>query len=149
MKKLKIFFIVIFFVLLAIPVVTFNTEENAVSEVDNRMLAANPVSAIREGEDATQAIENYVNDRIGLRNEMIKLYTVGHDKIFHEMIHPSYVYGQDGYVFLNTGGNPVFSDYHIAFADMIKKIQDYCEARGIPFLFVFGRVRQKRNPLCR
>ena len=32
MKKLKIFFIVIFFVLLAIPVVTFNTEENAVSE---------------------------------------------------------------------------------------------------------------------
>lgn len=90
MKKLKIFFIVIFFMLLAIPVVTFRTEENAVSEVDNRMLAANPVSAIREGEDATQAIENYVNDRIGLRNEMIELYTVGHDKIFHEMIHPSY-----------------------------------------------------------
>ena len=82
MKKLKIFFIVIFFILLAIPVVTFRTEENAVSEVDNRMLAANPVSAIREGEDATQAIENYVNDRIGLRNEMIELYTVGHDKIF-------------------------------------------------------------------
>lgn len=121
MKKLKIFFIVIFFMLLAIPVVTFRTEENAVSEVDNRMLAANPVSAIREGEDATQAIENYVNDRIGLRNEMIELYTVGHDKIFHEMIHPSYVYGKDGYVFLNTGGNPIFSDYHIAFADMIKK----------------------------
>lgn len=137
MKKLKIFFIVIFFILLAIPVVTFRTEENAVSEVDNRMLAANPVSAIREGEDATQAIENYVNDRIGLRNEMIELYTVGHDKIFHEMIHPSYVYGKDGYVFLNTGGNPIFSDYHIAFADMIKKIQDYCEARGVPFLFVF------------
>lgn len=36
MKKLKIFFIVIFFMLLAIPVVTFRTEENAVSEVDNR-----------------------------------------------------------------------------------------------------------------
>ena len=66
MKKLKIFFIVIFFILLATPVVTFRTEENAVSEVDNRMLATNPVSAIREGEDATQAIENYVNDRIGL-----------------------------------------------------------------------------------
>ena len=46
------------------------------------MLAANPVSAIREGEDATQAIENYVNDRIGLRNEMIKLYTVGMIRFF-------------------------------------------------------------------
>ena len=130
MKKLKIFFIVIFFILLAIPVVTFRTEENAVSEVDNRMLAANPVSAIREGEDATQAIENYVNDRIGLRNEMIELYTVGHDKIFHEMIHPSYVYGKDGYVFLNTGGNPIFSDYHIAFADMIKKIPGLLRSKG-------------------
>lgn len=42
MKKLQIVFIVLFFALLALPLVFFNWEENVVSEIDNRQLTNNP-----------------------------------------------------------------------------------------------------------
>lgn len=143
MKILKISFIILFFVLLMIPVVLFNHEPNAVSEIDNRMLSENPITLIKNNDniDLTQAIENYLDDRIGLRNEMIKAYVLANDSLFHEMMHPSYEYGKDGYVFFKSKANEVFGDYHIAFADMIKKIQDYCESRDVPFLFVFNPAK--------
>lgn len=31
-----------------------------------------------------------------------------------------------------------FGDYHIAFAEMLAEIQDYCQARDVPFLFVLN-----------
>ena len=43
MKSLKIIFIIFFFALLLTPVALFNFEPNAVSEIDNRMLAENPI----------------------------------------------------------------------------------------------------------
>lgn len=93
------------------------------------------------GADLSKALENYVDDRIGLRNEMIKAYVIANDTLFHEMMHPSYEYGQDDYVFFKSKANEEFSEYHIAFADMVKKIQDYCEARNVPFIFVFNPAK--------
>ena len=60
------------------------------SEIDNRELAVNPLT--NRGEDFTSDLENYVNDRIGFRNEMIYGYTVLNDKLFGKMVHPSYIY---------------------------------------------------------
>ena len=84
----------------------------------------------------TKGIENYVQDRIGLRSQMISAYTLMYDKVFGEMVHPSYTYGKDGYVFSKVTYTE-FGEYQIAFADMIKKIQDYCEERDVPFVFMF------------
>lgn len=42
MKKIKIGTIIIFALLLFIPLYKFNFQENAVSEIDNRMLTENP-----------------------------------------------------------------------------------------------------------
>ena len=98
--------------ILLLPVFTFNTKENAISEIDNRALAQNPL-AVDSGEDFTIAVENYVNDRIGFRNEMILDYTILNDKLFGEMVHPSYAYGKDGYVFgagLDMG--ILYDEYH-------------------------------------
>lgn len=53
------------------------------------------------------------------------------------MIHPLYEYGKDGYVFSKQKANIKLTDYHIAFADMLAEIQNYCEQRDVPFLFVF------------
>ena len=67
---------------------------------------------------------------------MISAYTLMYDKVFGEMVHPSYTYGKDGYVFSKVTYTE-FGEYQIAFADMIKKIQDYCEERDVPFVFMF------------
>ena len=54
------------------------------------------------------------------------------------MVHPSYIYGKEGYVF-GAGRNvyPGYGEYQEVFADMVLKIQDYCTERNVPFLFVF------------
>ncbi len=141
MKIFKSIIVILFLFVIFIPIIFFNFKPQSVSEIDNRMLTENPFSSDSNG-DLTKNIENYINDRIGFRDEMILSYTVLNDTLFNKMVHPSYVYGKDGYVFgagLTTSG--LFSDYHITFADMVAELQEYCESRGVPFLFVFNPAK--------
>ena len=147
MKKLQIGMIVLFFALLAVPMALFNWEENVVSEIDNRKLTNNPFGPnATEGTDLTDALESYVSDRIGLRDQMILAYTQLNDTLFHKMIHPLYEYGKDDYVFFKQKANVQLSDYHLAFADMLAEIQDYCTQRGVPFLFVLDPEKASIYP---
>lgn len=128
-----------FAIVIMLPLLFFNLTPNSVSLIDNRKLAENPFS--EEG-DLTANIEMYVSDRIGFRDTMISTYIILNDKIFGKMVHPSYTYGKGGYVFgggITTEND--FGEFHIAFADMVKSIQDYCERRNIPFLFVFNPAK--------
>lgn len=141
MKKLRIFMSVIFFGMLFVPVLLMERTENVTSEIDNRKLTNNPFGENYEPEgeyDLTEAIESYLQDRIGFRNEMIREYTVLNDVLFHEMVHPTYTYGKDDYVFFKLGVNARYGEYQDIFADMVKKVQDYCEERDVPFVFVFN-----------
>lgn len=143
MKVLRSITILCFSLIIWMPVLTFNFKEGAVSEIDNRELAANPFSEeARENGDFTENTENYVNDRIGLRDDMILAYTVLNDRVFGKMVHPSYIYGKDGYVFgAGVSIYPCYSEFHEKFADMVLKLQTYCEERDVPFLFVFDPAK--------
>ncbi len=141
MKYLRLCFIGLFFVILLLPVVYFNWEEGAVSEIDNRKLTNIPFGDdfTYNGEPALRTqIENYVEDRIGFRDDMILFYTVINDVLFHEMVHPNYMYGKEGHVFNIVREIPEYGEYHDAFADMVRKLQNYCEERGASFVFVFN-----------
>lgn len=145
MNLIKIFTAIIFSLIILVPAVTFNFTPNTASVIDNRMLAENPFSQgpYEDSDEFTAAVESYVNDRIGLRDEMILAYTVLNDKLFGKMVHPNYAYGKDGYVFgqgLSTVEDGYYL-YHEAFADMIEDLQEYCEARDIPFLFVLNPAK--------
>ena len=139
MKFFRTMTIILFTVIIAVPIIFFNFSRDAISDIDNRKLADNPFES--DG-DLTKNIESYINDRIGFRDKMILAYTIINDRLFNKMVHPIYTYGKDGYVFgsgITTSDN--FGDFHIAYADMVKEMQDYCEARGIPFLFVFNPAK--------
>jgi len=141
MKRLRVIIICAFFIILLLPIIYFNWEENVVSEIDNRKLTNNPFGnsyTFDEISDLTTSIENYVEDRIGFRDDMILAYTLLNDKLFNEMVHPTYMYGREGYVFLKQEPNIEFSEYHKEFANMLGKIQRYCEERETPFIFVFN-----------
>lgn len=145
MKLIKALTAIIFSLIILIPVAAFNFQPNTASAIDNRMLAENPFSreSMENNSDLTENIENYINDRIGFRDDMILGYTLFNDRVFGKMVHPSYKYGKDGYVFgagLTTKKDS-YSEYHEAFADMVKQIQDYCTQRDIPFLFVFNPAK--------
>ncbi len=139
----RILVLAAFLTAVLLPVACFNFTPDSVSLIDNRKLAENPFTA--EG-DLTGNIENYVNDRIGLRDTMISAYTVLNDRLFGKMVHPSYTYGKDGCVFGAglTTSNP-YGEYHEVFADMVLQAQEYCESRGIPFLFVFNPAKPAVN----
>ncbi len=145
MRIIKYMVIMAFALILAMPMICFNFEPNSISEIDNRELSENPFSEeVRQnGGDLTEDIQKYVNDRIGFRDDMILAHTVINDRLFGKMVHPTYIYGKDGYVYaagLWTTYNP-YSEYHEAFANMVKEIQNYCEGRGVPFIFAFNPAK--------
>lgn len=122
-----------------IPIIKFNWDKNAVSAIDNRELASSPFEEeFTTDIEFTASVDNYIGDRIGYRDKMIKAYTVINDRLFGEMVHPLYEYGKDKFVFNKIERNPEFSEYHVAFADMVQNIQDYCVDRDVPFVFVFN-----------
>lgn len=140
MKTIQWITVVLFALVILVPLAAFRWEPGVASEIDNRMLAENPFSpgAREKGGDLTEDIESFVNDRIGFRDEMILAYEVLNDKLFQQMVHPSYTYGQDGYVFTKIGDNRTYGDFERTFADMVVKIRDYCAERSVPFLFVLN-----------
>lgn len=68
---------------------------------------------------------------------MINAYAVLNDRIAGELTHPTYTYGKNGYVFFHMPNNIEYDDFHKTFAEMVWKIQTYCEERGTKFYFIF------------
>lgn len=133
-RKINIVFCIIFFILLVIPICFIKKGNNVVSTIDNRELVEFPDF---KDSDWKNAFEAYLADRIGGRSFFINLNTQFNDKMFKKMVHPTYTYGSDGYVFFSMHENVEYEDFHHQFALMVKKIQDYCEERGIKFYFLF------------
>ena len=114
MKKLKgrkIGFLIILVVMLVIPIAKFNFKEDYASSVDNRMLTEWDLHT----ENTTAMIDDYVNDRIGMRMEAIEEYTLLNDKVFGMMIHPTYTYGKNGYVFFQMSNEEPEETFLICF----------------------------------
>ena len=135
MKIYKIVVIFVFFILIIIPIAFLDTEKNEVSEIDNSKLPEYTNFLQRE------KFEDYISKRIGFRNEIINVYTILNDKLFDEMVHPTYTYGKEGYVFFKTGKELHDDEYLDTFANMIKKMQDYTTQRGSYFLFVINPTK--------
>lgn len=131
MKKIHILFLVLFAACIAVPLFCFNFQKDAVSEITNSKLTeldfSNGVSLPN--------IESYINDRIGLRDEALNFYQVFNDRVFGEMVHPSYCYGKDGYVFRRIGATAVDEKFVAEFCNYLARIQAYCEERGVPFIY--------------
>ena len=131
MKKLKTIFVMAVVIILLVPIVTFNIESPSVSAIDNRELTEFNIHS----DDKTDMIDSYVKDRVGFRTDAISAFTVLNDRLFNEMIHPTYTYGQDGYVFFKIGQEYVDEEFIEAFCKYLKKIQDYCKERNVPFIY--------------
>lgn len=137
MRKLKIIFITIFTIFMMIPLVFFNFKENYVSELDNRMLRERP-SLTQINGDTLKDIFKYIEDRLWGRELAITTYTTINDKVFGELVHPSYTYGKDGHVFFKMGNEIKYGDYHDLFVDSVIKIRDYVESRGGKFYMMIN-----------
>lgn len=142
MNFLKKLTILLFAAMILVPVLLFNREKEAMSVIDNRYLAENPLTSGAYVEDLTKALEDYISDRIGLRDEMIRSYTVLNDRLFHKMVHPTYSYGREGCVFgAGVTVRDEYTEFHEAFVNMVAELHRYCADRNVPFLFVFNPAK--------
>lgn len=131
MRKIRTVFIVILCILVTLPLVQFNFEKDYASPIDNRMLTKWDIHS----EDFTEMVDSYIKDRIGFRTEAIDAYTELNDKVYGMMIHPTYTYGKDGYVFFRMSyemPEPIFFDLFCAY---LRQVQNYCEEREVPFIY--------------
>ena len=137
LKFIYCFKIVILSISIIIPVVFMNFKKNQVSEIDNRLLVDYEDIFNNENDinDVFRNIEAYINDRIGFRTSMVNAYTSAMDSMFDSLIHPSYEYGKDGHVYLKLPENSVPLEFQETFSSFIKDFQDYCNERGIKFLY--------------
>lgn len=135
MKKIiNVFFIVGIFTMMFIPFLCMDRRTEVVSEIDNRRLAEAPVFG-KEG--FTSDYEQFMEDRIGFRDKMVNGYAIFNSIVANELTHPSYTYGQNGYIFFVMHNNIKYGDFHKTFAEAVLKIQEYCENRGSKFYFIF------------
>ena len=137
MKKIYIGKITIFILIILLPIININLKKNQVSEIDNRMLME--FEDIYKDEEDTNTIlnnfNNYIDDRIGFRENMVNFYTLAMDKLYDDMVHPNYQYGKDGFVYLKLPENEVNLRFQEVFSSFIKDFQEYCNDRNIKFLY--------------
>ena len=129
-RKLKILFLLVLAAAVVSAAATMNLQKNCVSELNNSMLPE------WDPENLTgESIDNYIQNRIGFHDIAITGYINLQDRLFGELVHPSYMYGKDGYVFARLSETSVDTEFIDAFCKYLRQVQDYCEVRGVPFLY--------------
>ncbi len=139
-KVLNIVFIILFMAVLIVPMIFLNTKKNQISEIDNKSLTEWP--GFKWNLSSREEIENYLNDRIGFREQAIEAYIELNDKLFHVMVHPLFMYGEEGHIYFKepsyiAGYQRLNTDkeYLDSMVDFLQKTNDYLASKGIPFLY--------------
>ena len=97
-------FCLAFLLILFVPFLFTNFKKDQVSEIDNTYLPELQWSGDTPVGDRINDIENYLNARIGFRDQMLTMYQILNDRLFNLMEHPLYMYGKNGYVYFGTWG---------------------------------------------
>ena len=95
-------FCILFVLLLALPFAFSNFKKDQVSELDNTYLPELDWSGDCSVRERISQLENYLDMRIGFRNQALDSYIWLNDRLFRLMAHPTYMYGKNGYVFFKT-----------------------------------------------
>ena len=135
MKIYRVIYTILFFIIIILPLCFINVKPDQISEIDNSKLPE--ASEVKD----IDSLETYLSRRIGLRENIINSYTKINDILFNRMVHPTYTYGKEGYVFFKIEGENRDNDYLDTFASLVKKMQDYTEKRGIYFLFIINPTK--------
>lgn len=136
MKQIKIILMIVFSIFLLLPLIFINTRQDIISEIDNRKLKDLPEFSISSS--YLNYINKYFDDRYGGRELLVNVYASLNDLLFNELVHPSYEYGTDKYVFFGMGNNIEYSGYHKKFAESVDKIKSYVESKGSKFYMVIN-----------
>ncbi len=139
-KVSDLIFILIFLSLLVVPALFINRKPLQISDIDNELLTEWPGLDFKLS--TVEELENYVDDRIGFREQIVSAYIYLNDKLFHVMTHPLFMYGEEGHIYykdpsyisayqrMNT--NEKWIDGFVGF---LSQTDEYLKSKGIDFLY--------------
>ncbi len=133
-------FIAIFVIALVLPLIFMNYKPDQISEYENKKLADWPPFELSE--DYMKSVYDYVNDRIGFREGAIAVYTEANNALFHSMVNPLFMWGEDGNIYyrdkdyiaayqrLNTD-----REYIDSMVGFLEKTDEYLKSKDIKFMY--------------
>lgn len=140
MLKEKKTFLVLIIIIIGLPIIFFNNQKDYYSYIDNRNLVE-----IREFNSLNELFNNineYVNERIGLRKEMVFVYQNLNMNILHHSSHIDYELGKDGELFPSFMDNQEYDEYKKCFTEAVIKMNEYCKSRDVGFYLMFDPNKQ-------
>lgn len=148
MRRHQLAYVTALSVIVIVCMLSGNYKKDVASSIDNRYLTKFPQEI---SEDLTEQLSDFVQDRIGFRDQMIWLYTNFNNKIFR--IFPNGIYGADDNLF-GTGDDVMRSYQHLDgdaeyaeyFAEFLDKLQNYCMAKGIEFVYMLNPNKATTYP---
>ena len=133
-------FIALFLAVLVIPGILMNRKPLQISEIDNELLTEWPGFDPALGN--VEELENYVDVRIGFREQIVTAYIWLNDKLFHVMTHPLFMYGQEGHIYYKdpsyiTAYQRMNTDekWIDGFVSFLDQTNDYLKSKDIEFLY--------------
>lgn len=142
MKKftLKKAFVLVLALLFLLPLAFFRFGHDIESIADNAMLPE-----LSEGAGLAEYTE-YFRKRLGLRDQAVSAYIDLSDRLFGQLEHPLYCWGQDGYCYLKVKSNTCDEAFLDAFCLYLRQVQDFCEQRGSQFMYCLNPSKSTVYP---
>lgn len=141
----------VFLILLFLPLVFMNRQADAVSENENRALAPDPLQAAAGGVPFSSAVDAYINDRMGFREQLLTARRLLNASAFHDAPDKRVIVGDDGWLFYhaeeNGDGNTIhqylgsfrYSDEQLRqIADNLERTRAYLAERGCEFVLMIA-----------
>jgi len=140
-RYIKNYFLILALAMMIIPAVTLNLKKNVQSALDNRTLAEFPQYNVFD-DNFIEGINDYVEDRIGFREQALAAYQIMNNRFFHYLVHPLYEYGRDEWI-MTKNWDPI-QTYHLdleiefpgSFASFMKQAQGIANENGADFMFL-------------
>lgn len=143
MKFYKILIIVLFLVLIILPLIFFNFKSKA-NINEHRMLADEPQLFKDKSinKDFVDDLHNYINDRFGLKNILVKINSIIKFKYLNEKTNKKVLIGKNNWLFyLNDRNledyfklNLINNQSKIKLIENIKKRSEWCKSNDIKLL---------------
>ena len=104
----KLIFISIFLLIIILPLIFFSNGSGEFSSVENRNLAVKPKVIYQDKSinyNFYKEFENWVNDHIGLRTQMLQFNTILNHKIFNVSPTDKVIFGENDFLFYTLEDN--------------------------------------------
>lgn len=145
-KTIQIIFLIVFFALIGIPLLTTNLEDGKISTTENRKLVSRAHIHRQDGSlntDYIRDVENWFNDNVGLRTEMVYADAKVQYVLFDKLPNGDFVLGPNNE--LNYATLPIINDYQRInlpeedylndVASAYQNISDYLSDKNIQFYY--------------